>query len=735
MTATEHVTFCRICEPLCGMIATVEDGRLTQLRPDPNHAGSQGFACPKGIAFAEVHNDDDRVLQPLRRRPDGSFEQVTWAAAMADIGTRLRQVVRSHGSGGVGWYYGNPTFFNFGALVAIPAFLEAIGSPHAFTSNSQDGNARAVASHFLYGSQITLPVPDIDRCDLLVIVGANPVVSHGSGVSKPRIKEALRNITKRGGRVVVIDPRRTETAEHFEWLPVTPDTDALLLLSLLYVLFEERLVDRARLDTIASGIDSLRRLALAFDPERTEEATGVKADTVRTLARDLARTPRAALYSRLGASLGQHGTLTTYLVDVVNVVAGNLDVEGGAMFGSPGLRRLLARLERLSSAGYDSRRSRIGGFPQVLGTEPATIMAREIITPGPGQVRALFVSAGNPVLSAPDGSGLEAALATLDLFVSIDLYVNETNCQADYVLPATTMYERDDVPLVYSMLQTTPLRQATRAVVAPRGEAKQESEIVGLLLQELQTVSPRLRAVDGLRRVLSRIPMARVADFVVRVTEGGDGFGLRRGGLTLRLLLDDHPHGTVVRETLRPGVLHRVVTHRDRRVRLDVPELYADVAHLWARADVDPDFPMRLIGMRHRNSENSWMHNIPMLTRTRPPHAVHLHPEDARAAGIEAGQRVRVSSRHDRIELPAAITDDLKPGVAAIPHGWGHSGTGGWQRANGIGGANVNQLMSADPVDVEFIGGMSHLNGVAIRIERVGTDPLLQPSAEPVSAE
>ncbi|MBV8927545.1 MAG: molybdopterin-dependent oxidoreductase, partial [Mycobacteriaceae bacterium] len=536
MTREHRPTFCRICEPLCGMVATVEDGRLVQLRPDRDHPLSSGFACQKGIAFVEVQNDPDRVTTPLRRKPDGGFEPVGWDEAMTDIAARLTDIHRRHGSGAIGWYYGNPGAFSYSHTLGLNTFMLGFGPRmHVFTAGSQDVNNRFVASQLLYGSPLALPVPDVPRTDLLVVIGANPVVSHGSVLTVPRIKDRMHDIVKRGGRVLVIDPRKTETAAQFEWLGIVPDGDAYLLLSLLHVLFGEDLADRARLTRDADGVGWLQQLVFPFSPEATEARTGIDPDTVRALARDLARTPRAAVYGRVGTSTGENGTLTTYLLDAVNLVAGNLDRPGGSMFGTfgmPGERWAMKALGALLRAAYTRRRSRIGGFPSVLLSEPAGVMAKEITTPGRGQVRALFVSAGNPVLSVPNGDELEEALDGLELMIGVDLYVNETLAHCDYVLPAATMYERDDFPLAFQTLQPTPFRQATEAVVAPAGQARTEWDVIDDLTRRMWRRTPGLMVLAALRKTLMffgvRLTPRLLADAVIRLGDGGDLFGLRR---------------------------------------------------------------------------------------------------------------------------------------------------------------------------------------------------------------
>ncbi|MEE4026013.1 molybdopterin-dependent oxidoreductase [Gordonia sp. PKS22-38] len=742
----DKVTYCRICEPLCGMIATVEDDELVSLRPDKEHPLSKGFACPKGIAFTEIVNDPDRVLHPLRRTPDGDFEEVSWETAMADIGERLRDVHKRHGSSGIGWYFGNPATFSTGHTLWTATFTNLLGTPHVYSAGSQDVNQRFVASHFLYGNPVAAPIPDINRVDLLVIMGANPVVSHGSVMSSPRIREGLNAITARGGRVIVVDPRHTETAREHEWLPIVPDTDALLLLSLLHVMFDDDLVDEAALRRQATGVDTLKRIVAEYSPESTASRTDVAADVVRELAHALVTTERAAVYGRIGTSLGRTGTLTTALLDTVNLVAGNLDVVGGAMFGDlgiPGQRLGVTALQRVQTFTWSGRRSRIGNLPQVLGTAPASVMAKEITTPGRGQLRALFVSAGNPVLSVPNGEELSKALDELDLMVSLDIYRNETNAHADYILPATTMYERGDFLLPFQALFTTPFKQATDPVISPRGEAREEWTVINELVAALSKSVPMMGALHVMNTVSSRIGRTwnpeRLSDLVIRMGLGGNRFGLRRGGLTYRRLVRDNPHGTVVADNLEPGQLRDTIVHRDRKIHLDEPELLAEFDRLVA--DTDPRLPLRLIGMREIRSENSWQHNAPMLLRGGRKHAARMHPDDAAERGIAEGDLVVVRSAHGQIELPVTLTDDIKPGVVAVPHGWGHNGSGGWTRANsaaateiGCGGANVNALISSDPADLERLAGMANMTGVPIEVTLLDATTGDTPSRHTVSA-
>jgi anaerobic selenocysteine-containing dehydrogenase len=716
-SAEERVTYCRICEPLCGLVATVADGRVTKLRPDPDNPLSAGFACPKGIAMTDVQNDPDRLLHPLRRRDDGEFERLSWTEALDEIGSRLKRIIDAHGGQSVAWYMGNPGAFSYSHPLWVIGFLRAIGSSHYYSASSQDVSNRFAASALLYGSPFLLPIPDLKRTELLLMVGANPLVSHGSVMTAPRIREKLNAIVERGGRVVAVDPRRSETAAAFEHLAISPDTDAWMLLSMLNVIFAEGLEDARALQGQARGGSSLRAIAAAHPPEETEARTGVPAETVRRLARDLAGAESAAVYGRTGSCLGRNGTLVAYLLDALNLATGNLDREGGAMFGT-GPIDFAKIADRLGVGTYGAVRTRVGDLPEVLGQLPASVMAKEITTPGEGQIRAMFVSAGNPVLSVPNGDELEAALEEVELSVGIDLYVNDTNKHADFVLPATTFLEREDFPLPFLTLHTTPFVQMTEPVVEPAGEARQEWEIIEGISRRIGVVPNAAPAVRRLGRLGIRIKPRRLLDLLLRTGPDGDRFGLRRRGLSLRRL-SKSPHGVVLGEYLEAGVLARQIRFEDGKVRLDPPEILEEVERLGARNGADPDYPLRMIGLRELRSHNSWMHNAALLMRGGRTHAARIHPDDAARAGVEDGELCRISSAHGAIELPARLTDEVKPGTIAVPHGWGHRG-GGWRTANGAGGANVNLLASSDPDDLERLAGMAFLSGIPIRLEAVG---------------
>lgn len=723
MSTEQKVTYCRICEPLCGLIATVEDGRLQSLRPDKDHPLSQGRACPKGIAFTDVQNDPDRVLNPLRREPDGSFTEVEWDEALSDIARRLKAVLDVHGGGSVGEYLGNPSAFGYAASLWSGLFMKRIGAGHLYSAGSQDINSRYVASKLLYGAATQIPFPDLPRTDFLFMLGANPLVSHGSALRVPRVKDDLSAIVKRGGRIVVIDPRRTETAAAYEHVAVRPDSDAWLMLSLLHVVFTDGLEDRTAIAAQSTGIDTLRALCADFPPEETAMRTGVPAANTRALARDFATAPTAVAYGRTGACLGHHGTLVSFLIDALNLVTGNLDRPGGALM-SHQVIPVEDMGERSGAFGYNTKRSRIGDFPDVFGSFPAALIADEITTPGAGQLRALFVFAGNPVLSVPNSAALDAALGQLDLMVSLDLYVNETNRHADYILPGTTFLERDDMPMAYAACCPTVFLQAAEPVLEPYGQARPEWEVfeelaarmdVSLLATgPLARLNPVLRWLE--RRGLRLTPQ-KMMNALLRIGPYGDRFGLRRDGLNPRKL-KENPHGIVLAEHAPHGVLSDVVAHKGGKVCLNPAEIITEIARLGTAPSTSPQFPLSAIGIRELRSQNSWMHNSPTLMKGKRRQRARINIGDAEAAGITDGDVARVVSATGAIELEMTISDEVGPGTIAIPQGWGHRG-GGWRLANSNPGVNVNELTSNRPEDLEALAGMSVLNGVAVRLEAV----------------
>jgi formate dehydrogenase len=715
--AVEHATFCKQCEALCGVLAYVEDGRVTKMAADPANEFSRGYVCPKGVNDHHVTNDPDRVVRPLQRQSDGTFVPVAWEEALADISARLRHIVEAHGPQAVAGYLGNPSVWDYKLFLAMVNFIKGLKSPNLYATASIDINNRWVVNQLLYGNPLRSPIPDLPRTDFHFMVGANPLVSHGSMLTQPRIRDALIAITRRGGRVVAVDPRQTETARQFEWVPIRANTDAWMLLSILQVIFAEGLEDRSALAQQAAGIEALRRVVDEYPPEVTEDITGIAADTLRNLARDMAGASSLSVHGRCGASLGSFSTVVTYLLDVLAIVTGNLDRAGGSVFPRPAID--LERMIKLFGfATYGSYQSRVSGFNELMGTLPVGELPREITTPGAGQVRALFVGAGNIVTTAPGAGRMADALGQLELFVSFDFYQTETNSSAHYILPDLTALEREDFPFFPLLHLTVPYMQWTDAVVEPRGEARPAWWVIDQICRRTK-IAPNPLAPGRLAwRLGIRPGLPTVLDLFLRTGPYGDLFGLRRRGPRLsRKKLLANPRGVLLEPFVPTGNLARLLPHQDGKVHLDPAPILADLERLRSFPTRPPaDFPLRLVSLRELRSQNSRLHNVERLMRNREQ-TLRMHPDDAEAAGVEDGVMVAVVSPRGRIEVPVKLTKEMMPGNIALPQGWGHRG--GWKRAVAAGGANYNCLTPDGPDDLDRVSGQAWLNGFPVRVEPI----------------
>ena len=719
-------TYCRICEAACGLIAEVDAEQIVALSPDPDHVVSKGFACAKGTRFLEIHRSPGRVDHPLIRR-GGKLQRVGWAEANRDIGRRLRQIIDTHGPHAVAVYVGNPSAFSYTLPIYSTAFIRALGTRNYFSAGSLDCNNKFFVARKMLGSAATHPVPDLDRAHFALLLGTNPSVSQSSFVNAPRMTERLQAIQRRGGRVVIVDPRRSETARMVgEHVAIRPDTDAAFLLALLHVIFAEGLLDAESVRAHASGLSALQRAVQAFSPERVAAATGVAATTVQQLARGFARAPGAFCHLSTGVNQGRFGNIAYAAKIALELVTGNLDKAGGALIirgaaDTAGLARLL-RLDR-----EPSHRSRVGNFPTVLGTLPTAILADEIQTPGPGQIRALICLAGNPLLSAPDGGKLRAALQDLELHVSVDLFVSDTGAHASHVLPAVDFLEREDFPLTQLQLQPVPYVQWTDAVVAPRGERRPEWQILLDLAAAARLPLFGNRGADAALRLALKASGPRA--LVLPLLVGALG---PRPLRTLRAA----PHGISLAHRERPG---RYLRSRSATpIVLDDPEVWARLDELRGQLDAEPR-GLRLISRRERLGHNSWMHDNPRLSL--PTHVAYFAPSDADAFGIRSGDRVRLSANGRSIEIGAAIDPALSPGAVAVPHGYGHEPGSSWQFAQRRGGQNINQLAASDAASLDPESGMAQLIGVALEVEvlaeispdsptKVASDPSGSPQPE-----
>lgn len=704
---TRHVSYCRICEQLCGIVVDVSEGEVVRIRGDILHPVSDGYICPKGAMMGQVQSDPDRVRNPLKRAANGEFIEVDWETALDDIAGRLRRLRREYGPDAIAMYLGNPSAFSLSHIFWAKGLIDAIGSKHFYSAMSQDNASRSAASHFLFGSPMLFPIPDILRTDFLLVFGANPMVSHGGLITVPPIGDRLRAITGRGGRVVVVDPARTKTAASFEHQPIRPATDPWLLGAMINVLFDEGLVDRKTVSGQARGLDEFEAAIKHFTVETASHTTGIDAATIRQLARDFAGSETAVAYGRVGICRYPGATPTNFMIDALNIVSGNFDRAGGSIFGQAPVN-LTGLAAKFGQGSYAKTKTRIGNLPDIAGHMP-WVLTDEINAPGRGQPRALIITAGNPVVSAPDGDALADAIRRLDLVVSIDLYRNDSARDADYILPAPTFLERSDIPITFSAHMLIPWLQATKPVLAPPPGVREEWWIFEQIARRMgRGAASGQPIVRVLAKYGVRLTPRFIMDALLRTSSAGDWYGLRRKGLSIKKL-EAQPHGVVLPTEEASGRAATHILHADRKVHLDAPPILNALRHF----QPSPPAELLLIGRRQLSSINSWMHNV---GSDHTP-TLHINPDDAEVKGITSGDDVELSTDTGSVRVTVEVTDKISRGVVSYPHGWGHHG--GWHKANSRGGANINALLTTDLTAKDVLSGSSHLDGVAVTMKRV----------------
>jgi anaerobic selenocysteine-containing dehydrogenase len=748
-TETVHYRTCPFCEATCGLAVTVRGTEVVSVRGDDEDVFSHGFLCPKSQGLKQLNEDPDRLTRPLVRR-DGELVEARWEEAFAEVDRGLTGVLEAGGRDAVAVYLGNPAAHSLGPMIYGAAFLKALGSKNIYSASTVDQMPKQIAAGLMFGAGLSVPVPDVDRTDYLLILGANPLVSNGSLLTAPDMRGRIRAIRERGGKVVVIDPRRTRTArEASEHHFIRPGTDAAFLLGIVNVLVGEDLADPGRLAEHANGAERIPELAEPFEPEAVAPLCGIAAEEIRGIARELAAAESAAVYARIGTTAQRFGTLASWLVDVVNFLTGNLDANGGAMFplAAVGQRNAAGRGPHGKGIKVGRWASRVRGLPEVLGELPVAGLADEIATPGEGQVRALVTVAGNPVVSTPDAGALERAIETLDLVVSVDIYVNETTRHADVILPAPE-------PLAKAHYDFALYQLAVRSVanysppILPRAEGQPDEWETVLRLAAIaagQGPDADLDAWDGIvlhtvvgrevglpgSRLEGRDPgelvdaleprrgPERVLDFMLRAGPFGDAFGADPDGLTLAKL-EAAPHGIDL-GPMRPRIPD-VLRTPSGKIELAPAEVVADLPRLEAELDgaamngegAAANGHMVLIGRRQLRSNNSWMHNLPALVKGKDRCTVWVNPVDAGRIGLEDGAPARLTSDAGELTAPVEVTDEIMPGVVSIPHGWGHDGRGIRMRvAADHAGVNSNLLA---PTEVDPLSGNAVLNGIPVEV-------------------
>lgn len=762
-----HYRACNLCEALCGLEILHRGDEIVAIRGDKADSFSRGHVCPKAVALQDLHADPDRLRQPVRRTVDG-WEPISWEEAFTEVVARLRDIQRRHGRNAIGFYAGNPTAHNHGALLMLPGFVRALRTRNRFSATSVDQLPHMLACMTMFGNQALFPIPDLDRTDYFLCIGANPLASNGSIMTAGDLPGRLKAIGKRKGRIVVIDPRRTETAaiadRHYF---VRPGTDALLVAALINTLFAERKVRLGRIDAFVDGVETLQKWVRPFTPEAVAPHCGIAAEDIRALALEFAAAKSGAAYCRVGTTTSEHSALSAWLVYALNVVTGNLDRPGGLMFPKPAVDITGLAVLSGQTGHFGVWHSRVRGLPEFGGELPAVVMAEEMLTPGDGQIRAMVTHAGNPVLSTPNGRQLDEALAQLDFMVSIDIYINETTRHAHIILPPTGHLEHAQFDPVFHAVQVrNTVRWADPLFPKPDG-ALHDWEILLELTTRLESRDlPSTLAAKATRAVVRALGDEGIVDLLIRLGPYGNRVGLvdrlddlllgngfagpmyarlRRqvidrllgsarardllavspygtekkpeGGLTLAKV-KAHPHGLDI-GALEPALPERLATPQ-KTVDL-APALYADDMAALARALSSPPADgLLLIGRRHVRSNNSWMHNSHRLVKGKSRFTAMIHPDDAQRLGIADGVEVEVSSRVGSIRVPAEVTDTVMPGVVSVPHGFGHGRDGvQLQVARELAaGASVNDIV--DERRYDRLTGMAILNGVPVTVALPG---------------
>jgi len=733
-----HYRTCHLCETMCGIEVEHDGKNIIAIRGDQNDVLSKGNICPKATGLQDIHTDPDRLRKPLiRQRIDPAkksdkdgWREVEWDEAINFAAEGVAATQRRHGTGAAGSYCGRSTAHNIGALLGVNLLRKGLETRHIYTGSTCDQVPHNFAWHHMLGHQFFATVPDIDRTDYFLMLGTNPKISNGAMMSTgANAYKKLNAIRERGGKAVLIDPRRNETApycdeHHF----IKPNTDALLLIGLIKSIIDNGLTDLGRLEPYIVGYEQVVRMIDDFELNQIARATGISVETIERLAREFADADKAVCYGRTGVSMVEFGGLCLWLIMVLNIITGNLDKPGGMMFPRNAIDSLPA-----TSSSYDRYRSRIRQRPEFGGEFPMAILGDEILTPGDGQLKALVALAGNMVLSMADGNHTERALSQLEFMVSIDPYLNETTRFADVILPPAGPFEKQHYDLFYHTYDTINWAKYSPALFKPKGKVYTDYEIIGELMEGIRAK----RATSLVQRLTVRVTgwisrkllsVDRIIDLGLRFGPYGSGINpFNTTGLNLKRL-KKAPHGVFLGE-LTPCLPKRLFTS-DKTIRLapqpmldDLPRLKAHLDKLQSQAEETDT--LQIIS-RLTNRTLGWMHHSHRLVKGRNPVELIMHPEDARARSITTNTLVRVSTERDAIEVPVRISDDIMPGVVCLPHLWGHNRPGTRQRvANATPGASYNDLTSVATIDE--LTGNAIFNGVRVHVTTVGDHESLEP--------
>ncbi|MBM9577064.1 molybdopterin-dependent oxidoreductase [Leptospira sp. 201903070] len=715
MSQQTHFRSCTLCEAMCGLRIEVEDGKISAIRGDKDDPFSRGHLCAKGPELKNLYEDPDRLKFPVKRTPEG-WVQVSWVEALSETAKALFEIQNKYGNDSVAVYNGNPNVHNYGSMLFGQRFSNRLKTKNHYSATSVDQLPHQLLSFLMFGHQLLIPIPDIDHTKYFLILGGNPFASNGSLMTVPDVKKRLKELQERGGKFIVVDPRKTETATHAdEHVFIRPGADAFFLLAILHVFFEKNLVKPSSLFD-SKDLSFIQNLASEYSPSKVEKVTGVPASTIERIALEFSSSENAVCYGRIGVSTQAFGALSQWLINLVNILTGNLDKKGGAMFTLPAVDPVDPKGALKSSPGtFNTFQTRVRKLPEFSDELPVAALSEEMLTPGEGQIKAFVTSAGNPVLSTPNGAKLEEGLKNLEFMVSVDFYINETTQHANYILPPTSTLEHDHYDIIFNVFAVRNTTKYAQPIFDPEPGMLHDWEIFTDLTKRLELLRAGKPLPDQL--ITSKLGPSSIIDFALRTGPYGEK-GKHNRMLNIQLL-KDNPHGIDL-GPLMSCFPERLLTE-DKKIHLLPKPVLDDLPRLkkkfeeWSEPKKEVNF--LLIGRRHLRNNNSWMHNMPKLMTGKNRCTLLIHPDDAKNLGISEEEEVQVESRVGKILIPTEISDEIMPGVVSIPHGFGHSKNGvRLSVAKQFAGVSINDLTDEESLDE--LSGNAALSGILVSIQK-----------------
>ncbi len=710
MTATQkHFRTCNLCEAMCGLVIEHKDNKVISIKGDKDDPFSQGYICPKAVALQDIYEDPNRLRQPMERTATG-WKEISWELAFDKTVKGIQEVQKKYGRDAVGMYQGNPSVHNYGTMLSAPQLSRALGTKNRFSATSADQLPHHIASQLMFAHYLVIPVPDIDRTEFFLVLGANPLASNGSLMTAPGMPHRIKALQQRGGKMVVIDPRKTETAakaDHHYY--IKPGTDVWFLLSLVHVLLKENFSNLGKLSDLVSNYEILKTITSEFSPKNTANITGISANDVYNIAKEFAQANRAVCYGRIGVSTQQYGSCCTWLINVINIITGNFDRKGGAMMTLPAVDLVSILGPRGTQKRFNRWQSRIRKLPEFGGEFPVVCLSEEILAPGEGQIKAMITNAGNPVLSTPDGKKLDKALESLEFMVAIDIYLNETTRHANIILPPTNGLETDHYDLIFSTFAVRNVAKFSPALFQPAENAKHDWEIFDELTSRLtgKTVANGKKGISRPQRLLN---------IALNLGPYGYKHNPDKGAAIDLQTLKNHPHGLDL-GPLRPLLPYRLFT-TDKKIDLAPTQLVDAVKRLPSpeKNQANNGYDLLLIGRRQLRSNNSWMHNSFRLVKGKERCTCMMHPDDLQRYALQNEQMVQISSSVGSVKIKLEASENIMPGVVSIPHGWGHDRNGiNLEVAQKHPGASINDL--TDTTLFDEISGNASFSGVPVKVE------------------